>query len=78
MSYSAVIKVKQNPDIVFKAFQAEAKNLKTERSEYTIKKLKHCVEFHINAQDSVALRATLNSITKLFTVYEKIDSINKK
>ncbi len=78
MSYSAVIKVKENPDIIFKAFQTEAKNLKTERSGYTIKKLKDCVEFHINAQDSVALRATLNSITKLFTVYEKIDSINKK
>ena len=78
MSYSAVIKVKQNPDIVFKAFHAESKNLKTERSEYTIKKLKDCVEFHINAQDSVALRATLNSITKLFTIYEKIEGINKK
>ncbi len=78
MSYSAIIKVKENPDIVFKAFQAEAKNSTAERSRYTIKKLKDCVEFHISAQDSIALRATLNSITKLFTVYEKIDGINKK
>jgi tRNA threonylcarbamoyladenosine modification (KEOPS) complex Pcc1 subunit len=75
MSYSARIRVKENPDIIFKAFQAEAKNLKTERSGYTIEKLKDCVEFNIEAKDSVALRATLNSITKLFTVYEKTKEI---
>ena len=75
MSYSATIRVSKNPDLILKSFQAEAKNLKTERSSYTVRRLKDCVEFNIKAEDSVALRATLNSITKLFTVYEKIEGI---
>jgi len=77
MIYSANIRAYKNPAIVYKCFISESKNLKTDRSSYTIKKCKDYVEFDIKANDSVALRATINSITKLLTVYEKIQGLKK-
>ncbi len=77
MIYSAKIRVYKNPAIIYKCFISESKNLKTGRSSYTIKKRKDHVEFDIKANDSVALRATINSITKLLTVYEKIEGLKK-
>ena len=77
MIYSAKIRVYKNPVIIYKCFVSESKNLKTHRSSYTIKKRKDYIEFNIKANDSVALRATLNSITKLLTVYEKIEGLKK-
>ncbi len=77
MIYSARIRVYKNPDIIYKCFCSESKSLKTDRSDYTIKKYKDYIEFNIKAKDSVALRATLNSITKLLTVYEKIGGLKK-
>ena len=77
MIYSAKIRVYKNPAIIYKCFVSESKNLKSDRSSYTIKKRKDYVEFNIKANDSIALRATLNSIIKLLTVYEKIERLKK-
>ena len=77
MSYSAKIRVCKNPSIIYKCFISESKSLKTDRSDYTIKKHKDYVEFSIKAKDSVALRATFNSIIKMLTVYEKIEGLKK-
>jgi len=77
MIYSAKIRIYKNPSVIYKCFSSESKNLKTDRSNYTIKKSKDYVEFDIKANDSVALRATINSITKLLTVYEKIEGLKK-
>ena len=78
MTYSAKIRVNQNPEIIYKSFISESKSLKTDRSNYIIKKYKNYVEFEIEAKDSVALRATFNSIIKLLTVYEKINKLKEK
>ena len=78
MIYSAKIRVYKNPAIIYKCFISESKTLKTDRSNYNIKKYKDYVEFDIKAKDSVALRATLNSITKLLSVYEKIGGLKEK
>ncbi len=77
MIYSAKIRIYKNPSVIYKCFSSESKNLKTDRSSYTIKKSKDYVEFDIKANDSVALRATINSIIKLLTVYEKIEGLKK-
>ena len=50
-------------------------NLAGDRCEVRMHKEKSVLRFEIDAEDSVALRATLNAITKLFTVYEKARSI---
>ncbi len=41
------------------------------RAHYTLTQKNNTVEFAITAQDAVAMRATLNAITKLLTIWEK-------
>lgn len=41
------------------------------RSEFSLERFDDHIKIRIKASDSVALRATLNNLTKLFTVYEK-------
>ncbi len=73
MKLRAEIKAIGNPEIIYDCFQTEQKE--QDRSRFKIKKEKDGVLFLVEANDSVALRATLNSITKLLTVYEKIRSV---
>ncbi len=73
MKYTAVIKANGNVEKIYKCFLSEIK--KEDRSEVKIEKYKDYVEFKVSATDSVALRASLNSITKLLTVYEKIEAL---
>ena len=68
---NTVIKVKDNVEIVHKAFLSEQGDFG--RSKWTVDKKDDCVEFKIEAEDSTALRATLNAITKLLTLHEKVD-----
>ena len=70
MKYSALLKVYGDVDSIFKCFEPET--AERDRSGFKIKKEKDHVLFEVSSQDSVALRATLNSITKLLTVYEKV------
>lgn len=78
MKYTATITVfsGDNSSGLFKVLQPELENSKRDRSLFSIKKKKDSVEIHISAQDSVALRATQNNITKLLTVYEKLQEGN--
>ena len=70
MKLSAEIKVYGNPEELFKCFEPELHDKK--RSNFKIIKKEDHLLFDVEADDSVALRATLNGITKLITVYEKI------
>ncbi|MBR9676190.1 hypothetical protein GOV05_04220 [Candidatus Woesearchaeota archaeon] len=73
MNYESQIIVKtKTPNDLLKVFEPEKKDSKTKRSTYTINKQSGGLIFDIRAKDSVSLRATLNSITKLLTVYEKL------
>jgi len=45
------------------------------RSNFTITENQDHIVFDIQAEDATALRATLNTITKLLTVYEKAEKI---
>lgn len=75
MIYTAKIEVFEDPKKLVKCFGPELKKEKADRSSFTIKKKSKSLIFDIKAKDSVALRATLNSITKLCTVYEKIHEL---
>jgi len=70
MKLSAAIKVYGDPKEISACFEPELADKK--RSNFKIIKKENYVLFDIDAEDSVALRATFNSITKLLTVYEKI------
>ena len=73
MNYKAKIVVDGDPIKLYKLFHTEL--LGSKRSSCSIQKQKKGVVFEITSKDSVALRATLNSITKLLTVYEKIEKL---
>ena len=68
MKYSAVIRVRAGEDLI-RCFEPEEKV--KNRSSYTVSKNGEEIEFKIEAEDSVALRATINTITRLLTVWEK-------
>lgn len=70
MNYSAEINVLGGKEDLFECFKTEEIN--KERSTYTLKKTKDGVKFNIIAKDATALRATVNMITQLLTVYEKM------
>lgn len=52
-------------------FAPEDKQLSNNRASYTMTTLPTGCEFHILADDAVALRAMMSGITKTLSVYEK-------
>ena len=73
MNYESTILVNtEKPKDLLEIFEPELKNSISDRSHYTIIEADKGLRFDIKAKDSVSLRATLNSITKLLTVYEKL------
>ena len=73
MNYEADIKVYGDVDRIIKVFHSETE--KKDRSQFKILKKENYALFKITAKDSVALRATLNSISKLLTAYEKLERL---
>ena len=74
MKYSALLKVYDKDfERIYSCFKPEL--IKKKRADLRLKKEKGYVLFEIESDDSVALRAVLNSITKLLTVYENVDKI---
>ena len=75
MRYVSRIEAYGNPDKIIDCFNAEGEK-KEDRSEISFEKKEDSVVFNVKAKDPVALRASLNSITKLLIVYEKIEKID--
>lgn len=71
MKYRAVIEVFGDKDLVYECFKPEIKEVKKQRSSYEVKKRRGSVEFVLKAADIVALKATLNAISKMLEVLEK-------
>lgn len=71
MKYRAVIEVFGDEALISECFRPETKETKKQRSSYEVKKKKGSVEFTLSAEDSVALRAGLNSISQMLQVLEK-------
>ena len=59
-------------------FDAEIQSMQTERSTVVVHTTKETMHFAVAAKDSTALRATLNTITKLLTVFEKAAEDNNE
>lgn len=71
MKAKATVTVFSNLDEVAKVFGPEDKTLTNGRGSYTIKREEDKLIFYIEAEDSSALRALLNSISKNLIVCEK-------
>ena len=77
MKFKAEIIITEDIHNIQKLFEAEEKIFDNQRAGYELKKTKDALVFKITAEDSTALKAVLNSITKLLTVYEKTKSVVK-
>ena len=78
MSLSAEIIIREDAENLKKLFKAEEKVFKNKRASYQVIKKGGSVIFSAKAEDASALRAVLNSITKLISVYEKAGRIVKE
>ncbi len=67
-NYTAKLSVKGNPEKLVECLKPEETDF--DRSSFKIKKTEYGVEFDIIANDAVALRATLNSISQLLIIFE--------
>ena len=74
MNYELELKVFGDSKKLYECFQPEI--LKGDRASVELKQKKEYLLLKIKAKDSVALRAMMNSISKLLTVYEKMKKIN--
>jgi tRNA threonylcarbamoyladenosine modification (KEOPS) complex Pcc1 subunit len=77
MKLSAEIIVKEDIHNIQKLFEAEEKVFANQRAGYELVRTKQGLVFKVNAEDSTALKAVLNSIVKLLTVYEKTKQVVK-
>jgi tRNA threonylcarbamoyladenosine modification (KEOPS) complex Pcc1 subunit len=75
MKLSAKIIVEANALDIEKLFASEEKAFQNQRASYTIRREKSRTVFIVSAEDCSALRAVLNSITKLLSVYEKTEKV---
>jgi len=73
MKLTAEIRAYGDPEKLYSCFKPELVDKK--RSDFEIKKKKNYLLFEIEAEDSVALRATMHGITKLLIVYEKVNKV---
>lgn len=73
MNYSAEIKAFGEPERIARCLGPEAEE--KDRSAFTVEKKEDHALIKVCASDSVALRATLNTITKLMTAYENIEKV---
>ncbi|MBT3304662.1 hypothetical protein HN592_02085 [Candidatus Woesearchaeota archaeon] len=69
---SAIITIDENVEELYKAIQPEIR--KQLRSTIEIEKTDK-LTFKIEANDAVALRATLNSLTQMLSVFHKVKEI---
>ena len=74
MIYKVLIETNEDAVLLEKIFSAERFE-KEERSNFKVARDGQKLKFTIEANDPAALRAILNSITKLFDVYEKMKNL---
>lgn len=64
-----------NPEELYKIIKCEAG--KKDRSEIKIKKEKNKIIFDISANDSIALKSSMNLALKILTIHEKTENLIK-
>jgi len=69
------LNIYDSPKDLAKCFSPELRSMKHDRSTFRLEEHEDHVTFHVEAKDATAFRATLNSISKLITVYERMQSV---
>ncbi|HII29837.1 hypothetical protein COT48_04255 [Candidatus Woesearchaeota archaeon CG08_land_8_20_14_0_20_47_9] len=71
--YEALIRARNKA--IFRCFIPECAGKRKTRSDYTLRHFGGFTEFSVKADDAVALRATINSITALLSVIERVSEV---
>jgi len=69
MNFSATLTITEEPDQLFAVL---TKDKEHKRSQFTIIKKEGAVVIEVTAEDAVAFRATMNSITESLAVFHKM------
>lgn len=77
MKLAATLKVSGDNKDLKKLFDTEKSKSKNDRASYTTKMVGKDFCITIEASDSTAFRAMLNTISKLLTIYEKTEEVMK-
>ena len=72
MKYAVTISTPLSEEL-YRCFRLEAN--KQQRSSFTIEKKKTHIELKAEAEDAIAMKAALNSVTSLLEVFEKTQRI---
>lgn len=76
MKYNLVLTIDtKNPDKFFQIVKSEEG--RKDRSEIKVRKAEQKVIFNISAGDPVAMKASVNLILKILTIYEKTENLVK-
>lgn len=71
MKFKAEV-ITEYDELFFEALQPELKDINTDRSTLNVEKKDNELIFKIQSNDAVSFRAIMASITRLFTINEKL------
>lgn len=72
---SATIATEDKDNHIYKLFASEEKEFTNKRASYELSHKNGETTFNVKATDASALRAVLNSISKIMIVYEKVSRV---
>jgi tRNA threonylcarbamoyladenosine modification (KEOPS) complex Pcc1 subunit len=67
----------EESNIITRIFKFEEKAFQNGRASYDVEEGRGEIKFFVKAQDSVALRSVLNTITKILAVNDKVKQVLK-
>jgi len=73
--YQSTIIVKQDIDALEKLFAPEQRDLG--RSSYSMVKKKNELIFNVNADNAIAFKTVMNTLSKIFIVWEQTKKLTK-
>lgn len=68
----------EHADHLLQLLKVEEREGENDRASFHVEKKQDSIIIAVNADDSVALRATMVSLTKVLTIHEKIDRFGEQ
>lgn len=76
--YTATIQRKTDVEALKQIFEAEDKTFPNNRAHYTVSEEHDELHINVEASDTKALKAVLNSITSILDIYDKSEFITER
>ena len=76
-NYTFKLEVKEDFEELYDCIISEGKTNNYKRSQLTIKKNKEKLDFIVEADDTTALRATINGVMQSLIIFDKMRNLGK-